>query len=105
MIPVNRTLYAYDRLNLGNYANFYYYRGYRVTAVEISADAYGYSSELSLIFDGMIDQTRRVPRDYSYLVMYPTRYVQIGYNTHEISLMARGSDSIYIRHVVLRLSR
>lgn len=105
MVYVNRSFYNYERLQLDQYVNEYSYRGYRINAIEVTLDSYAGGGQFSLVIDGQIDRTQYVYNGYQNFVMYPSRYVQWGYNAHDISFLVRGTNEVYVRHLILRMSR
>lgn len=105
MVYVARTFYNYDRLQLDHYINMYNYRGYRLNSIEVSLDTYASGGQFSLALNGLIDRTHYLYHGWQNFVMYPSRYVQLGYNAWDISFLIRGTDQVYVRHLILRMSR
>lgn len=105
MVYVSRHFYNYDRLDLDQYISMYQYRGYHIRSIEVSLDTYSSGGQFSLVLDGIIDRTHYMYSGWQNFVIYPNRYIQLGYNTHNVEFMIRGNDQVFVRHLILRMVR
>ena len=103
-VEVNVSLYDYDTVNLSDYLDMSAYQGYRLIAIEISADAYDAAEKLSLLVDNYIDSEVYVTSTGAQVTIFPASSIIIG-SAQQIGLMASGGGSMNLKHVTLRLSR
>ncbi|MGE9745574.1 hypothetical protein [Bdellovibrio bacteriovorus] len=100
---VNRRLYGNDRLDLGMYLDMNRYRGYRIQAIEIDANAVYNVALMDLLINGFNQgQTIQVDRYGRRQTVYPQNAV-IGQSASSIVLYTRGD--LDVRGVTLKLSR
>ena len=100
---VNRRLYGNDRLDLGMYLDVNRYRGYRIQAIEIEANAVYNVAMMDLLINGFNQgQTLQVDRYSRRQSVYPQNAV-IGQSASSIVLYTRGD--LDVRAVTLKLTR
>lgn len=100
---VHRRLYGNDRLDLGMYLDMNRYRGYRIQAIEIEANAVYNVAMMDLLINGFNQgQTLQVDRYSRRQTVYPQNAV-IGQSASSIVLSTRGDMDV--RGVTLKLSR
>lgn len=100
---VNRRLYGNDRLDLGAYLDMNRYRGYRIQAIEIDANAVYNVALVDLLINGFNQgQTLQVDRYSRRLTVNPQNAV-IGQTASSIVLYTRGD--LDVRAVTLKLTR
>ncbi|MNJ91253.1 hypothetical protein D3C87_89010 [compost metagenome] len=100
-VGVTRRLTGNDRLDIGSYINLNSYRGYRIQAIEVYANAAYNASFLDLVINGFNQgRTLEFGRYAQTMVVNPTNAV-IGQGAESIVFYSRGDMDVH--QVTLRL--
>lgn len=101
-LNVYRRLFGNDRLDLGMYIDMYRYRGYRIQAIEIDANASYNVALMDLLINGFSQgPSLQVDRYGRRVSVYPHNAI-LGQSASSLVLQTRGD--MEVRQVVLRLS-
>ncbi len=104
-ILIDEDLYDDDSVTINDWIDLSQYRGYRLIAVEVEADAYYEAEKISLIVDDSISGEAYVIGEEARVTIFPSSSVVLGSQSDPISLMANGGGVLGLKNVTLRLSR
>jgi hypothetical protein len=104
-VGIDQTMYDYDTLNLADFMDLGQYRGSRLIAIEVSADAYYAHANLQLVVDGYVDGQATVIGTGKTVMIFPRQGLVIGDNANSLVLTTSGGAVVSINDVTLRLSQ
>ncbi len=104
-IVLDQDMYDYDLVTLNDWAELDQYRGYRLIAVEVEADAFYGAVKLSLLAEESIAGEVFITGENSNVTIFPSSSVIIGDRSDRISVMATGGVALSLHQVTLRVSR
>lgn len=103
-VYVDRYMYSNDRIDIGQYINLYQYRGYRLVAIDFTANAQYNTALIDVLINGFqIAPTINLNPYPNNFRLFPNQNTYIGYGAD--SIVIYGNGNLYIRNVVLQLSR
>ncbi len=105
-VPVyaDRYMLGSDRIDIGQYVNLYQYQGYRLVAVDFTANAQYNTALIDVLINGFqaapTINLNAYPNNFR---IFPNQSTYIGYGAD--SIVIYGNGNLYIRNVFLLLSR
>ncbi len=103
-IPVNRTFFGNDRVDIGDYISLHNYTGQRLEAIEVLAEARFSNAIIDLMINSFqVGFGKSVGPSIQTIIFYPRNNNIIGRGGDSIILLTRGD--ITIHHLNLRISR
>jgi len=103
-VYVDRYMYSNDRIDIGQYVNLYQYRGYRIVAIDFTANAMYNTALIDVLINGFqVAPTVNLNSYPNNFRIFPNQNNYIGYGADSIVIYGRGDS--YIRNVFLQLSR
>jgi len=103
-VYVDRYMFANDRIDISQYINLRQYQGYRLVAIDFTANAQQYSALINVLINGyqVAPAINLNPYPNNFRI-FPAQNTFLGYGAD--SIVIYGSGNLYIRNVVLQLSR
>lgn len=103
-VYVDRYMYSNERIDIGQYVNLYQYRGYRLVAIDFTANARYNTALIDILINGFqVAPTINLNAYRNNFRIFPNQNTYIGYGAD--SIVIYGSGDLYIGNVVLQLSR
>lgn len=103
-VPVNRTFFGIDRLDIGQYVSLRNFVGQRLEAIEVVADARFNNAIIDLMINGFqVGYGQSVGPQMQTIILYPGANQMIGRGADSILLLTRGDVTIHSLN--LRISR
>lgn len=103
-VYVDRYMYSNDRIDIGQHINLYQYQGYRLVAVDFTANAQYNTALIDVLINGFqVAPTINLNSYPNNFRIFPNQNTYIGYGAD--SIVIYGSGNLYIRNVFLQLSR
>jgi hypothetical protein len=103
-VYVDRYMYSNDRIDIGQYVNLYQYRGYRLVAVDFTANAQYNTALIDILINSFqVAPTVNLNAYPNNFRIFANQNTYMGYGADSIVLYGRGD--LYIRNVFLQLSR
>jgi hypothetical protein len=103
-VYVDRYMVGQDRIDIGQFVNLYQYQGYRLVAVDFTANAQYNTALIDVLINGFqVAPTINLNPYPNNFRIFPNQATYIGYGAD--SIVIYGNGNLYIRNVFLQLSR